>query len=55
MSAGRIQMESLRDSGINLDDVEVRDELREPDGLHPDRSNHRRADRAVAPCRIACA
>ena len=46
---GRIQMESLLSSGINLDHVQQRTQLPEPERLHPGRPEHRRADRAVAP------
>ena len=52
---GRIQMESLRGSGINLDHVQLPPRLRQPVGVHHHRPHHRRAHRAVATRRNACA
>ena len=49
---GRIQMESLRGTGINLDHVQIRAELPQSIGVHPDRPLHRRAHRAVAARRL---
>ena len=46
---GRVQMESLQGTGINLDHVQLRRRVRQPVGLHHHRSFHRRAHRAVAP------
>ena len=49
---GRIQLESLRASGINLDDIEVRPNCPNQSAyILVDRS-HRRANRAVAPRRM---
>ena len=49
---GRIQMESLRGSGINLDHVQQRAELPEPIGLHHHRSIHRRTHGVLEPSRL---
>ncbi len=46
---GRIQLESLRGSGINLDHVQLAPQLPESIRLHRDRSGHWRADRFLEP------
>ena len=49
---GRIQMDSLRGSGINLDDVELRANCPNQTRVHSGRSLHRRADRLLASRRL---